>query len=357
MGIVAVTTFTSDTETVTRTKLNGLAANLVTEFNGNITNTNIDASAAIAASKLNLAALSNNITFTGTLDFSGATITAGFTVADLTATTIDINGGTIGGITIDGNWTAASQTCADLGTVTTANIDGGTLDGVNIGTTTATGELIVNNSSDAADGLGDQGSDGEVLTSAGAGVNPTWSAPSGAWDSMEVFTSTGTWTKPAGVSKVFVKVIGGGGAGASSSNDAAAGGGGAGGYSEGFVTVTGNVTVTVGGAGGTSSFAGSTTPQGTGGAAGSSYNGGDGGTGSAGTLNIDGGDGGSIYQTGTGNATGASGGTSFFGGGGKGVSGHAGQAGQAYGSGGGGGADGDAGGAGKGGVVIVYWTA
>ena len=59
---------------------------------------------------------------------------------------------------------------------TTADINGGTMDGVQVGGTTATGELLVNNSSDAADGLGDQGSDGEVLTSAGAGVNPTWEA-------------------------------------------------------------------------------------------------------------------------------------------------------------------------------------
>lgn len=57
MGTVSVTTFTSDTETVTRTKLNGLAGNLVTEFNGNIDNVNIKAAAAIANSKLNLAAI------------------------------------------------------------------------------------------------------------------------------------------------------------------------------------------------------------------------------------------------------------------------------------------------------------
>jgi len=58
--------------------------------------------------------------------FSGAVTFA----AGLIANTVDINGGTLGAITIDGNWTAASQTCADLGTVTTANIDGGTVDGL-----------------------------------------------------------------------------------------------------------------------------------------------------------------------------------------------------------------------------------
>jgi hypothetical protein len=54
MGVISVTTFISDTETVTRTKLNGLAGNLVTEFNGNIDNNNIKANAGIVYSKLTL---------------------------------------------------------------------------------------------------------------------------------------------------------------------------------------------------------------------------------------------------------------------------------------------------------------
>ena len=45
---------------------------------------------------------------------------------------VDINGGTLAGFTIDGSWTAASQTCADLGTVTTVDINGGTIDGCTI---------------------------------------------------------------------------------------------------------------------------------------------------------------------------------------------------------------------------------
>ena len=53
-------------------------------------------------------------------------------IDSLVADTADINAGTWQG-TIDGNWTAAGQTCADLGTVTTANIDGGTIDGTAIG--------------------------------------------------------------------------------------------------------------------------------------------------------------------------------------------------------------------------------
>ena len=79
---------------------------------------------------------SNNITTLGT-------------IGSLVATTADINGGTISNVTIDGNWTAAGETCANLGTVsnatsittaalvaTTADINGGTIDGVAINNTT-----------------------------------------------------------------------------------------------------------------------------------------------------------------------------------------------------------------------------
>ena len=70
------------------------------------------------------------------------------TLTNKTLTTPDINGGTWYG-TIDGNWTAAGEVCADLGTVTTAtsittdalvattaDINGGTIDGTVIGGTT-----------------------------------------------------------------------------------------------------------------------------------------------------------------------------------------------------------------------------
>jgi len=76
-------------------------------------------------------------------------------------TTVDINGGTIDGVTVG-----------------TIDINGGTMDGVKIGGTTATGEIIINNASDAADGLGVQGSSGQYLKSNGAGVNPSWATPS-----------------------------------------------------------------------------------------------------------------------------------------------------------------------------------
>lgn len=73
MGRVSTGTFTSDTETVTRTKLNNLVANLLTEFNGSIDDENIKAAANIAASKLNLATIAQDVTITGELVSSEST--------------------------------------------------------------------------------------------------------------------------------------------------------------------------------------------------------------------------------------------------------------------------------------------
>ena len=117
----------------------------------------------------------DNINALGIASMANNWTNAGRTVADLgVVTTVDINGGSMDGVTIgaasaaaatvsslsvsDGNitnvgdvaldsisaddgssfsfgsnWTAASRTCADLGSVTTADINGGTLDAVAIG--------------------------------------------------------------------------------------------------------------------------------------------------------------------------------------------------------------------------------
>lgn len=67
------------------------------------------------------------------------------------------------------------------------------------------------------------------------------------------FTESGTWTKPDGVNRVHVTVIGGGGGGGGSRYGQCGGGGGAGEYRTGTFTVSGNVAITIGngGAGGT----------------------------------------------------------------------------------------------------------
>lgn len=68
------------------------------------------------------------------------------------------------------------------------------------------------------------------------------------WESVgpvaiRTFTTNGTWTRPAGVTKILVRLVGGGGAGSGVGESGAAGG-----YSERLIDVTGtsSVTVTIG---------------------------------------------------------------------------------------------------------------
>jgi len=152
-----------------------LQAGVDTIKDNTIVNADVNSSAAIGASKLNLTTVTQNVAHSGTLTQSGS---ASFTtITDLgTVTTADINAGTWQG-TIDGNWTAASQTCADLGTVTTTDINGGTMDGVQVDGETATGMLFSNDASDYLSGLGTQGFTGQFLKSAGPGVQPDWDFP------------------------------------------------------------------------------------------------------------------------------------------------------------------------------------
>ena len=88
----------------------------------------------------------------------------------------------------------------------------------------------------------------------------------GGLKSVQAFTSSGTWTKPSGISTVRVRVQGaGGGGGCGASTYVTGSGGGGGGYAEDIIDVSGvssvSVTVGAGGAGRT----GSTGQGGTGG--------------------------------------------------------------------------------------------
>jgi len=175
------------------------------------------------------------------------------------------------------------------------------------------------------------------------------------FSNMQVFTSSGTFTVPAGVTKVKVTVVGGGGGG-SAMNYGAAGAGGtairiiSGLTPGGTVAVTvggggagGNLAGSAGGTGGTSSFGAFCSATGGAGTAYGTGINGTGGIGSGGNLNFAGGPG----AIGTG-------GCSFFGGGGTYFTN---RDARAYGGGGGGGSDesGVPGGNGSAGVVVVEY--
>jgi len=181
------------------------------------------------------------------------------------------------------------------------------------------------------------------------------------------FTSSGTWTKDAGLKYVVVEVQGGGGNGdsvtSSSSSISTGGGGGAGGYSKKLILASAlgaTETVTVGAAAGASSFGILATANG--GTTSTSRAGGDGGTAASGDINIQGGDGSPAISTGIDrDGAGGSGGNSPLGFGGKGAGETDtfvnGGAGRGYGGGGGGALAANdefaTGGAGAGGIVIV----
>ncbi len=109
-------------------------------------------------------------------------------------------------------------------------------------------ELWMRNTSDADDVTIEQGD--LLVAKPGSG-----SSPSG----MDAVTATGTWTRPAGVNRVFVRVWGAGGGGGGANAVRSFSGGGGGGYAEGWCEVSADVSVTVGAGGAGGSAGGSGT--------------------------------------------------------------------------------------------------
>lgn len=213
----------------------------------------------------------------------------------------------------------------------------------------------------------------KFLDGMGAYSVPTFIGP-GRLLRVTVFAASGTWTKGIGCNMVVCEVVGGGGNGGDGGSPGTAigysgGGGGGGGYSKRIVTSPGTTeTVTVGAAGGTSSFGlwasatGGSNGTNNGGSNSTNYAGGAGGTGSGGDINLTG-------QPGTAGFNSASIGSTGLSAGGKGGDAPMGfgygapspgidlngAAGGSYGGGGSGGNNtGKTGGAGAGGVVVVW---
>jgi hypothetical protein len=99
----------------------------------------------------------------------------------------------------------------------------------------------------------------DVTASEPASGNSDWVSASatGVGSSYFEFLTSGTWTKPSGVTWVFVEAVGGGGGGRNFASSANISGGGGGAYNEGLflastVGATETVTIGAGGAGGAS---------------------------------------------------------------------------------------------------------
>jgi len=287
---------------------------------------------------------------TGSLTFDGSSDES----AELTLSSSGVTAGTYQSVTVD-----AKGRVTDGTNPTSLDID---ITG-NAATATklATARTIALTGAVTGSGTFDGSGDLSITTSAGSVIH-----------GKQMFTSSGTFTVPDGVTEVWVSMCGGGGGGGGGGGSynaiSGAGGGGAAAYLAKAVTVTSgeSITITIGAAGSAGASGGSGGSGGTSsfGSRLSCAGGGGGGTGlsasgtsSGGSAGGTGGSAGGCYYLGTDGVPWGSfqGGGSIFGAGGAGCGASiAGRPGSGYGAGGGGGASGG-GGAGTQGFVLVEW--
>jgi len=210
---------------------------------------------------------------------------------------------------------------------------------------TTAGDIIVGGASGTGTRLAAGSTSGHVLTSNGSGVAPSWQAiPAFTTPTVQKFTSgSGTYTTPANVKWIRVRMVGGGGGGAGSGTGGASAGVGGGATTFGTTLLVAN--------GGSASLANASALAGAGGTASL-------GTGPIGfAVSGSSGSYSTLQAVATTQFTGGYGGSSFFGGGASAKMGNADQAATNSGSGGGGGSTGGAantytgGGGGAGGYV------
>jgi hypothetical protein len=169
----------------------------VTSFDiedGAIVNADIASSAAIVVSKTALAAGTGITLTTNTLSIDASqtqitsvgalnagSITSGFTSIDVGAGAITTTGA-LSIASMGTDWTNAGRTVADMGIVTTIDINGGTINGITdlavadggTGVSTLTDDGVLIGSGSGVIRATSAGTSGQLLTSGGTGVAPDW---------------------------------------------------------------------------------------------------------------------------------------------------------------------------------------
>lgn len=199
MALITIPNTFSAGAVIVASQHNSNFSTIAADYNGNIDNNNIASAAAIAYSKLNLATSIVN----ADVSASAAIANSKLNLASITGT-INIGTAHQGDIFYDNGTTLTRLT---------------------------------------------PGTSGQFLQTQGVAANPIW-AGGGV---SQIFTSSGTFTAPTGITKVYLTMVGAGGGGEGNGNGGGGGGGAIINYA--YTVVPGNnytVTVGTGGTGGSS---------------------------------------------------------------------------------------------------------